>query len=203
MDDKSADKYWMEVHRWIRKGEIALAEECCKKEPHASNSVYCQRFLGWNYYESDDFEQALSWFARAVDRGDAESMYGVACVYFNKKEFVAAFDAYRNALTHGYFRACYWIGYMYEKGLGVERDINNALSYYERGSSQGYLISIRAYIHLIFQYGSFFQKLKTMPTMLALLIKGFVIAHRDINDERLADVPNAFDRGHFPRNPRS
>ena len=186
---------WEEAYELIIEGKSNEAMQLCQKLPCADDSVDCQRYLGWCFYEFDDVDKALYWFNKAVDKKDSESMYGRGCIHFINREFEPAFDDYQKSLQWGYGRSAYWLGYMYEQGLGTDKNIYEAKRYYELGyKKSGYLIAKRASINLVFKNGNFFQKLLTIPSYVYIILRSMIIAKNDINDERLADIPNAFKR---------
>ncbi len=193
MAEHDIHQYWEKALHLYSNGDIDGAMDICKQEPCASDSVECQKFLGWRFYEKDLFDDALYWFFKAKAIGDAESIFGIASVHYTRYEYEDALNEYIEALHNGNFRACFWIGYMYQYGLGAKRDINKALDYYRIGSKNGYLMSERALIHLIFKQGSFIEKVKKIPSFIFIVIKSLFIANSDIQDERLADIPNAFN----------
>ncbi|MEW8682072.1 MAG: hypothetical protein AB2536_09215 [Candidatus Thiodiazotropha endolucinida] len=184
---------WEQAYKLITEGKTSEAMQLCQRLPCANDSVDCQRYLGWSFYDVDDTEKALYWFSKAVDKKDSESMYGIGCIHFIKRDFESAFSDYHTSLKWGYGRSAYWLGYMYEQGLGTDKNIHEAKRHYELGYEYGYLISKRASINLVFKNGNFFQKLLSMPSLLYIIFRSMMIAKNDINDERLADIPNAFN----------
>jgi TPR repeat protein len=183
---------WEEAYKLIASGKVDEAMALCENSPCAQYSIECQRYLGWNKYENNDLGEALFWFNKAAEKNDAESLYGIGSIYFIQGEFESALCNYRKSLDCGYKRAAYWIGYMHEHGLGIEKDVESAKKYYDIGYSYGYLMAKRASIRLVFKTGSINQKMLSIPSLLYVIIQSFFIAKKDIDDERLADIPNAF-----------
>lgn len=179
-------------------GDIEKAIRVCESEPCAL-LLECQRFLGWRYYEKDDFETALNWFGKAVAQGDAEAAFGVGSVYFVRRSFSAAAQYFEQAANGGYGRACHWLGYIYRQGLGVPRSDDTAVNWYKQGAACGYLMAERALLHLVWKKGSTIARIRTLPrylyAVLYAVLKAAVIAHRDIHDQRIVDIPNAFLKG--------
>ena len=184
---------WSTAYEFIAKGEVAKAVALCEKAP-CSTSVECQRFLGWQYYEKDAMDRALSWFFKAAEQGDAEAHYGIGSVHFVRRDFLAALQSYERAADQGCPKAYGWIGYIYQLGLGVPRSVEMAIENYKKSAAHGYILADRALIHLTFQQGNFFNKVFVLPKFFYILIKAAIIAYRNINDERLAGIPNAFEK---------
>lgn len=180
---------WEAAHQLYNDGKEDDAIRVCEQEPCASRSAQCQRFLGWQYYKKDDLDKALFWFSRAINLGDAESLYGIAGAYFAKKDFINAVKFHKEALSKGYFRSCHWLGLLYENGLGVEKDIDTALDYYRKGAMHGYMFAEVALSRVLFKSASPATKALLLAKRMFNNIKFFFIALRNIKDERLADIP--------------
>lgn len=158
------------------------------------NSVGCQRYVGWEYYEQGNLAQASERFERAASAGDAESMFGLACVLIEQQNYESALEHLKQSSGKGYMRSTYWIAAIYEHGLAGDRNIERAREYYSKAAKSGYLIAERALLNLTFKHGSVVQKLSTLPALIGLTIRSFFVAARDRNDERLADIRNAFEK---------
>jgi len=191
---------WATAYRFIANGETDRAIELCEQRP-CSDVLECQRFLGWTYYQQEAFDKALTWFARAADRGDGDALYGIGSVHFVRRDFYGALQYYERAADHGCSRAYGWIGYIYHQGLGVTRDIDRAISYYKRAAAHGYLVAERALIHLTWQHGNLLKRIAVLPKYLYIIAKAAIIAFRNVNDPRIADVPNAFESKRRSVNP--
>ncbi|PKK69313.1 hypothetical protein RhiirC2_781142, partial [Rhizophagus irregularis] len=51
------------------------------------------------------------------------------------------FELYHKAANSGYSLAQYNLGLMYEYGKGIEKDINQAIYWYEKSAKQGYQLA--------------------------------------------------------------
>ncbi len=141
------------------------------------------------YYEIDNYERAKFWFNKVVvDRDDSEAHYGLACLSFKQKKYKKSFDCFFVALKKGYTRSYYWLGLMYENGLGVDRNIKKAEKFYFDGAKCGYLISERAYLRIKLRNSSIFHKPTLIIKYLCLIFKVFKLAYHDVDDERLVDI---------------
>ena len=190
MDETS--NCWEAAFELIQLGQEDEAISVCECEPCASGSSECQKYLGWTYYRRGEYDNASLWFLRAHENGESEGTYGLASVSFFQCDYHRARECYLAALAEGCARANYWLGVIYENGLGVEKSLSTAKEYYSDGASSGYLISERALLHTVFKYGSLWKKLAVIPDYVRIITKGFKIAVNDAMDERLADVPSPF-----------
>lgn len=179
-------------------GRYAEAIFHCQ-QPACCDVVECQRQLGWLYYRRDEFDNSLRWFTRAVEQGDVASRYGMACVEFAKRHFTDALGHYREAADSGYARANHWIAYIYQYGLGTEKNLGKARDYYLRGVAAGYLLAERGLLRLESQTGGIWKKPITFAKLIFLLIRTMAVARRNMNDPRLADVENAFGGPNYDR----
>jgi TPR repeat protein len=152
----------------------------------------CQRFLGWYYYDKNEFDTALKWFTRATDQCDAEAAFGIGSICFVLRDFPQAIQYFQKAANWGNGRACHWLGYMYRNGLGVPSSDDKAIHWYERGAARGYLVAERALLHLMGLKGGFLARIRTFPRYISVIVRAAIIAARDQNDERIADIPSAF-----------
>lgn len=181
-----------EIDELLTEEKIEEAIKLCEKYNSPEVFAGCARTIGWYFYGKKNDVEALRWFNKAVDLHDVESLYGVACTYLNWQDYASALQVYKEASDRGYPRANYWIGYLYEHGLGTSESREMAKEYYVKGVNHGYLMAERALIHLKLRDSSSLGKIVIFFSYLALLIKAFFIAKNDVTDERLADVPNAF-----------
>jgi TPR repeat protein len=184
---------WRQAYRHIELGQEDQAIAVCET-PACAATLECQRYLGWVYYQRNDFDKALSWFDRAAQAGDADALFGLGSIHFVRREFDTARRCYERAAEQQYPRAYGWLAYIHHQGLGVTRNVDLAVEYYKKAAAQGYLVAERALIHIAFQRGSLFDKVRAIPRFFYILGKAFFLAKRDIADPRIADIPNAFEK---------
>jgi TPR repeat protein len=89
-----------------------------------------------------DDAQALSWFRKAAEQGNAFGQNSLGFMYENgrgglPKDEAQALSWYRKAAEQGYASAQYNLGGMYENGLGVPKDESQAISWYRKAADQG------------------------------------------------------------------
>ncbi|MBT5519105.1 MAG: sel1 repeat family protein [Rhodobiaceae bacterium] len=97
---------------------------------------------GWAAYTKGDYPQAVKWFRKAAEQGNAFAQFNLGVMYA-KGEGVPQNDAqalkwYRKATEQGYAGAQYNLGFMYDKGLGVRQDDAEAVKWYRKAAEQGY-----------------------------------------------------------------
>lgn len=70
----------------------------------------------------------------AIERQDFYKLLVIAKTYFlgfgATQDYEKSFEIYSYLYNQGFLKGAYYLGYMYEYGLGVERDIEKALMYY-------------------------------------------------------------------------
>lgn len=176
---------WIEAYKFIANGDEHRAIEICTGEL-CSDILECQNYLGWSYYKNGDMQQAVQWFSRAAERGDANASYGIACVYYAEGEYEKALEHFKYAAEKGCTRAFHWIGYVYHKGVGVPVDLDLAADFYKKGASNGFLIAEHALIRLAFRAPGVFQKICILPKYIFLIFKTAFVS-RDVNNFRFSD----------------
>ena len=93
------------------------------------------------HYLPQDVECGHAWLARVAERGDARSMailgHYLITGSHGKTDVTHGIASLYDAINHGYTPAYTWLGALYEKGQGIERDLGRAQSWYERGVAAG------------------------------------------------------------------
>ena len=74
----------------------------------------------------------MVWFA-----GVSGADYQAARKAHKAKDYETAFKEYSKPAKEGHVRAQVWLGRMYEKGRGVERDFGKAMAWYIKAADQG------------------------------------------------------------------
>lgn len=88
----------------------------------------CERLVFW-YEEYESADKALPWMMKLVELGERKYILRIAEFYEGKGDYTEAFKWYKAAeeknLSKGYLK----LSLFYEKGLGTEPDLENALIY--------------------------------------------------------------------------
>lgn len=93
-----------------------------------------ERMLGWMYVygrgTKQDHKQALVWYSRAAEKGDAVSMNSLGVIYRSSKEvgvdLVKAFEWFKKAAEAEDVDGMYNLAVMYSNGYGCEKDMSLA-----------------------------------------------------------------------------
>jgi len=107
--------------------------------------------LGMCYEEGmgveKDPDKALKCYQEAADKKYPAGMYNLGYLYLRKAEFTKQYDQFFKAAY--WFRAAlaedpkmmnpnFYLGFLYEKGLGVDKDYHTAYSYYRKAANLGH-----------------------------------------------------------------
>ena len=100
-----------------------------------------------------NYEQALSYYKEAASGGDLEAMYRVGTIYMTpllhvEQDLSIALHYFKQAAQEEHLDSVFNLGYMYENGVGVEVDGEQALMYYEIAADYDDISAIQAIIRL-------------------------------------------------------
>jgi TPR repeat protein len=125
---------WLEIYELLRKGEITSerAMVVCKSDPY-SLDVDCQKFLGREYYNRNDFNTALQWFSRAAEQGDVECQKFLGGEYYKRKDFNIALQWFSKAAEQGDVECQVFLGWKYYG----RKDYSSALKWFSMASEHG------------------------------------------------------------------
>jgi hypothetical protein len=112
--------------------------------------------LGLAYQEGDGFprdrKQALAWFNRAADAGNAEAQNALGDLYRYadppEKDYTLALHWYSEAAERGNPDGQYSLGTLYQGGLGTPRDYHAAMQWYLKAANRGQLQAQLQLAHL-------------------------------------------------------
>lgn len=111
--------------RWLKKGATA-------------GDINSQRILGFWYFRKGDFQEAISYFTPAVEKGDKLSMKGIADSYYNSKDYKNALFWYNERAIQGDLESQCQLSYMFTYGLGTEINHDEARYWIKRSADGGY-----------------------------------------------------------------
>ena len=90
---------------------------------------------------SQDYAEALRWYRKAADQGDADAEYNLGTMYRLgtgvSQDYVEAVKWYRMASNQDNANGQYGLGYMYYNGEGVQQDFALAARLYSQAADQG------------------------------------------------------------------
>ena len=134
------EKNWEEALRYYK----LVAEDESAGEELVRNSYF---FIGWvkahNDTEEDDAE-AVSWFEKAIEKGDvARAVTNLGTMYNNGKgvaqDYEKAIELYKQASEAGEPTAMNYLGYVYENGgCGQKKNLEESLKWYKMAAEKNY-----------------------------------------------------------------
>ncbi len=92
-----------------------------------------------------DYDKAYEWYKKAADLNYNLAMCSIGNMYYkgiygskdDHPDYNLARQWFDDAIKNGYVSANYYLGLMYENGLGADRDYDMALEYFEKGAEFG------------------------------------------------------------------
>ena len=99
-----------------------------------------------------DGELGDKWYNRAADGGSIEAARLLAFGYYRSCNYDKAVDTFEGLCRRVFTPAMYCLGSFYFIGTGVNKDIDEALSYWGRAESGGHLVAKRR-ISIILRIG--------------------------------------------------
>jgi len=104
-------------------------------------------FVGHLYYfgrgTQKDEDEAVRWFRRAAELGVLKARLWLAGIYIAKGQRLAAREELEEAANLGWAPAMYYLGKMYELGLGVPVDPERASDYFQAAAQRGHVFAER------------------------------------------------------------
>ncbi len=86
---------------------------------------------------SQNYSEAVGWYTKAADKGNAEAQLELGERYYKVRKYSTAAEWYRKAAEQGIARAQYQLGLMYSQGQGVELNYAEAAEWYWKAADQG------------------------------------------------------------------
>lgn len=121
--------------RGLQMLEEAFAEGYNNAGNHLSDAYFLGKLV------PKDAEKGHAWLEKVAARGDWRSMailgHYLVSGSHGKTDIAQGLDLLQQAIKHEYLPAYQWIGNLYRDGSGVERDLEKALAWYEKGSAAG------------------------------------------------------------------
>jgi hypothetical protein len=114
-------------------------------DARAQNWLALRYSIGFGVGSGRDLAEAVRWYRRAADQGDAFGQLSLGWMYDNiylgvpgvGQDYVEAARWYRKAADQGYAPAEFHLGVMYDKGEGVPQDHAEAVRWYRRAADKG------------------------------------------------------------------
>lgn len=114
----------------------------------------------------NDYKKAIKWYLKAIEGPEKELAYNdLGFIYgsdkINKPDYEKAHYYYNEAYKLGNSCACFNLGCLYYKGLGVNKNIKEAIKYFEEASSKNYLDAKKVLVE-IYKEKEFYNEKKLM-----------------------------------------
>ena len=104
------------------------------------------RYLSGGDYTPINLEKAVTWFSRAAEAGEAPAAYMLGEIYtrqgnplMGNKAYAQAYGIYTQKLAADpeNLDALYWLGYMEQNGIGVERNTESGIAKLTQAADKG------------------------------------------------------------------
>jgi hypothetical protein len=114
------------------------AEEERKKRAAAETAIE----TGNNYVRVGDYAQAITWFRKAADQGDALAQRLIGYLYEEgghgvQQDYAQAMAWHRKAADQGDATSQNWLGLLYSNGQGTRQDYAQAMVWLRKAADQG------------------------------------------------------------------
>lgn len=144
-----------ELHRikeWQEASEVKRGDEFNKNSDYTSamssyvtaaengngNAMFA---IGLLYYNGKGVPknnaEAMTWFKKAVDKGDYYSFPLIATIHLESQNYTEAMNSYKKAVDKGFTFAMYVVGMMYYKGLGTNQNYTEAMVWLRKVAEKG------------------------------------------------------------------
>ncbi len=147
--------------------------------------------FGSRLYDLEFYDEAIPILSKSEYGVD---IYRVATVFFYREEYSKAFLKFKESADKGYARAFYWLGYMSEYGLGCDKSATSAELYYTEGLRNKYVLPHRSLIRLKYKGKNIVYRAIYYSKLFCITVNVIYIAFKNPDDERLADVPNIWNK---------
>jgi len=112
-----------------------------KNDPQAQVTLGSLYQLGQAGLKTD-YKEAMKWFQRAAQQGDAGAMYRVGYMYFSGQgvslNFNEAVRWFKQSALEGFAVAQFTLGTMYREGQGVPQNYTESLRWFSHAAEQGH-----------------------------------------------------------------
>jgi TPR repeat protein len=110
--------------------------------------------MGWFYLngvgvEADE-DEAIRWYRRSARQGEPRAMFSLGYIAHSRKDFAEALKWFERALSKNHHRSGFWMGKIYWRGQGVDRDRKRAQSYFAQAAQRKVVEAQRAVRFLSF-----------------------------------------------------
>ena len=100
----------------------------------------------YDYGENDiaiDHEEAIKWWRKAAEQGNAQGQWNVGAYYFDNRDFAQAVQWFEKAAEQGHTMAKVNLGMCYFLGQGVSQDKQKGYDLIKQAAEQGDSLAIK------------------------------------------------------------
>ncbi len=119
---------------------VQLLEESFAEGYNNAGNCLADAYFAGRHLEHDP-DKGFAWLQRVVERGDerTQAMMGHYLVtgVHGRTDVATGIAHLTEAMNRGYLPACCWLGGLYERGLGVEKNPDLARTLYAQGAEGG------------------------------------------------------------------
>lgn len=116
-----------------------------KPKPHPEPGLTPEQMFnkGWVAYEASNYGEAVKWFHKAAEQGDATAQYYLGYCHENgygvSQDYNEAIKWYTKAAEQDHSTAQFYLADCYRYGKGVSIDYNQAIKWYNKAAEQNAL----------------------------------------------------------------
>lgn len=115
---------------------------CLKELKQSPNDPTLQFYLGYAYYETQNYKKAFEWYTKSAKQGNSNAEVGLGNLYEMgngvKQDYRKALKWYQKATQQDNAVAQYNMGVMYANGYGVKQDDQTAELWFGKACDNGY-----------------------------------------------------------------
>jgi TPR repeat protein len=146
--------------------------------------------IGWMYFNGEGVEKnvdaAVKYFTKGADLNDPESEYFLCIACKSLEKYSESRNWCLKAANKSYSPAMYSLGCIYELGIGVEKDFEEAFQWFKKGARKGHVFAEKEYaVRLLSGKEGLVGKLKAIYFFLKICIQIPYYAYLNPNSENI------------------
>lgn len=121
------------VERNVEKG-LALLEKVAEQD--STTATLLGEIYDKGLYTRPNHQKAIYWYEKDLENGNDSAAVSLAPLYIENKQYAKALKELNRIKNFPELEAGakYFLGEMYEKGLGVKKDLKQAFAYYKKSA---------------------------------------------------------------------
>ncbi|MDH3347525.1 MAG: tetratricopeptide repeat protein [Desulfobulbaceae bacterium] len=154
-----------------------------KKITFSSSNGAIDNNIGLNYAALENYDEAVTYYHRAIDKGNTDAMFNLGLLYVIKlKDFDKAIEFYQQAVNKGHTSAMFNLGRLYQIEL---QDFDKAIELYQLAiDNKGDIKAMNALAWLYFEQ----NKNEQLNTAIKLVQKAISLNNDPIYLDTLANL---------------